>query len=176
MNHINIRQADIFFCTAAVMLFTEIFSFLYLAEVSDRTRILFLTSLLDTAFLLSPYFILPPKWRRGIWILFLLLPVFTLTELLYFKHFGNFYYGNIILAGKITDNSVVSSALTTETGLYFLVPVLSASHCALYSSEKRDSDTEIFRQDKMYVVLPDFMYSSMRLFSDRPTILQIRST
>lgn len=115
------RQANIFALTAAVMLFTEIFSFLYLAEVSDRTRILLLTSLLDTAFLLSPYFILPPKWRRGIWILFLLLPVFTLTELLYFKHFGNFYYGNIILAGKITDNSVVSSALSLLKPTYILL-------------------------------------------------------
>lgn len=120
------RQANIFALTAAVMLFTEIFSFLYLAEVSDRTRILFLTSLLDTAFLLSPYFILPPKWRRGIWILFLLLPVFTLTELLYLEHFGNFYYGNIILAGKITDNSVVSSALSLlkPAYIFLLLPSL----------------------------------------------------
>ena len=106
------RRADIFFCIAGLLLFIEIFSFFCISDAYSHIRTAVMISIAETAFLMAPYVLLPPRFRRLIWIPFLFFPIFMLTELLYLRHFGNFYHGTIILAGNIVNRTVTDSAFS----------------------------------------------------------------
>lgn len=112
MRSIRIGKATAFFIAAAFLLTAEIISFAWLTDIIlIRAKVTVVNSVLESLFILMPYFFLPPSWRRLIWMPLTVITLFFLTDLWYLRQFGNFYDGDILLAGNIADPIVLKSAL-----------------------------------------------------------------
>lgn len=122
--------------TFAVILFLSFFVMLAATDLfcgflnEGNPRIFIQNSMLAALTFLLPYLILPPAWRRTLWIPLIILPLLLITNTLYFQVFGDFYRLASITPANITDPMVVGSGLaklSASMAAAFLLPVAVAA-------------------------------------------------
>ena len=76
--------------------------------------------------LTAPYLILPPKWRRSLWIALPLLTLILLTDTIFFRISGHFYWLSQISISTIFSSLVVKSgtAALRWTDIFIPLPML----------------------------------------------------
>ena len=93
---------------------------------SPSLRIDLQNAFLSSAALTAPYLILPPKWRRSLWIALPLLTLILLTDTIFFRISGHFYWLSQISISTIFSSLVVKSgtAALRWTDIFIPLPML----------------------------------------------------
>ena len=116
-----------FFVICVAVLSTQIMALFLLAEIADfGIPLQICMSVSDSLLILSPYFLLKPRWRRTIIVPMTFLPIFLYANLLYYRNFRDIMgfktmFGFSNLTGTVSD-SAFASVQTVD--LWFLIPFL----------------------------------------------------
>lgn len=124
---VNKHIGIIFFIVCVILLATQIFSFIYLADINEfPIGINLLTAISESLLILSPYLLLNGKWRRTVLIPMTLIPVFLYANLLYYRNFCDLMsfqtmFGFQNMTGAVTDSATTS---IEAADLWLLMPYI----------------------------------------------------
>lgn len=87
-------------------------------------KIYILNSILSAIFFSLPVFFLPPSWRKTFWIPETVLTLLLLTNVLYLRNFGDFFWITAVEPANIFTPTVINSSvsLLSITDIFIILP------------------------------------------------------
>lgn len=76
---------------------------------TESFRIPVTNALMSAAFFTMPFFILPPAWRRTLWLPVVAMTIFLFSNQIYLRIFGDFYHLSSVTFANLGDSMVIDS-------------------------------------------------------------------